>query len=275
MSDPRLTPANGRVAHVSLKGLVPADRYVEGVAMRVVAPLADLLVAPAAARDRQMLMGDRLLVLDGREGFAFVQSAKDGHCGYVAEAALGPDLAPTHWVSAPATHLYPEPNLKRREIAALTLGARLTISGDEGRFARTADGQFVPRVHLSPIGTWHSDPAGVAESLLGTPYLWGGNSRQGIDCSGLVQAVLLACGIPCPSDSDLQEEALGKPLTAGTAFRRGDLLFWDGHVAMAMDDTRMIHANARAMAVSLEGIAETIARVDAQGDGPLRVVRRL
>ncbi|MEZ5885456.1 MAG: NlpC/P60 family protein [Paracoccaceae bacterium] len=274
MTDRRILPANGRVAHVSLRGQVEAATFVEGEWARVMAPVADLLARPGGPRDRQVLRGDRLMVLERTEGHAFVQAARDGYCGYVAETALGPDHAVTHWVSAPATHLYPAADIKRPEIASLSFGARLDIAGEEGRFARTADGHHVPRVHLREIGAPLDDPAAVALLFLGTPYLWGGNSRGGIDCSGLVQAALLACGHDCPGDSDLQWQSVGRPLGEGTPLRRGDLLFWRGHVAMAIDGETMIHANAHAMAVTLEPIGAARERIRvAEGDSWLGVRR--
>lgn len=275
MSDRRLTPANGRVAHVSLKGRVEAQLYVPGEPARVVVPLADLLVRPGGARDRQVLMGEGMLVLDRHEGFAFVRAEKDGYCGYLTEAALDAPRTATHWVCAPATHLYPEPDMKSREVAALSLGARLTVVAEHARFYETDDGVFVPRPHLQGIGEWVEDPAFVAESLTGTPYLWGGNSHAGIDCSGLVQAALNAAGIGCPGDSDMQEAALGMPLAPGAGWRRGDLFFWKGHVAMAVSATRLIHANAHRMAVTYEEISDAITRIEAQGEGPVTSVRRL
>ncbi|PPB82305.1 NlpC/P60 family protein [Albidovulum inexpectatum] len=273
-SDRRLLPANGRVAHVSLRGKVAAETYVEGSQARIVQPVADLLAAPGGPRDRQLLWGEGVLVLDRAGGHAFVRSDRDGYCGYVAESALGPAWRPTHWVSAPATHLYPSPDMKRREVACISLGARLQITGREGGFARSLDGLFVPAQHLRELGAWADDPVRVAASFLGTPYLWGGNSRQGIDCSGLVQAALTACGIACPGDSDLQQ-MLGDPLPEDVPMTRGDLIFWKGHVAMAVSGTLLIHANAHRMAVTHEGIDEAIARIEAQGEGRPTSRRRL
>lgn len=241
-----------------------ADRFVDGDWARVAVPLADLLRHPDGPRDRQVIMGERLLVLERLDRHAFVQAQKDGYCGYVPQSALGPDQAVTHWVSVPATHLYATPSIKLREIVGLTLGAQVCIVAEQDRFAETADGLFLPRVHLLPIGQRMDDPASVAEGFLGTPYLWGGNARSGIDCSGLVQAAFLACGLPCPGDSDQQWTALGQPLPEGAALRRGDLLFWKGHVAMALDGEVMIHANAFRMAVTREGILEAKARIRAQ-----------
>jgi NlpC/P60 family/Bacterial dipeptidyl-peptidase Sh3 domain len=273
MSDRRLTPANGRVAHVTLRGKVDADTFVEGEAASVVVPVTDILAAPGGARDRQLLMGDAVMVLERRAGHAFLQSAKDGYCGYVSEDALGPAITPTHWVAVPASHLYPVADMKRQETAALSFGACLRIVSETDRFFQTAAG-FVPRPHLRPLAETFTDPAEVAMMFLGTPYLWGGNSRSGIDCSGLVQAALLASGIACPGDSDMQQ-VLGQPVTGIGALRRNDLLFWNGHVALALDESRMIHANAFRMAATVEGIAEGVTRIAAQGDGEPTALRRV
>ena len=155
------------------------------------------------------------------------------------------------------------------------MGARLTIAAEHGRFMETVDGLFVPAPHLCPLGRWAADAASVAERFLGTPYLWGGNSRAGIDCSGLVQAALTAAGHFCPGDSDMQERSVGLPVAPGEAPRRGDLYFWKGHVAMAVSADRLIHANGFHMAVGYEGIEAAAERIAAQGEGPVTAIRRL
>lgn len=267
MTDRRLLPANGRVAEAGLAGRVEALRFVEPEWTRIALPLADLCAAPGGARDRQLLFGARFGVLERREGWAFGRAAYDGYVGYVAEAALGPDGEPTHWVAAPATHLYPAPDIRRSEVAALSFLSEVTVADIRGRWAETAEGLFLPLPHLRPLAERMADPVAAALLLLGTPYLWGGNSRAGIDCSGLVQAAFRACGRPCPGDSDLQAAALGRPLPPGTTARRGDLLFWPGHVAIAAGRGRLLHANAHHMAVVLEPLAEAVGRIAAAGGG--------
>lgn len=273
--DRRLTPANGRVAHESLRGQVEAARFVPGAWHRVTAPVADLLAAPGGARDRQVLFGQRVLVLEEVAEHAFVQAEHDGYVGYVARAALGPDAAATHWVSAAATHLYPVPDFRRHELAMLSLGAQVTVLADHGVFVETDAGQFLIARHLSPLGVRATDPVTVAEAFLGTPYLWGGNSRLGIDCSGLVQAAFEACGHPCPGDSDQQAASLGTVLDESVPLRRGDLLFWSGHVALVAGPDLVLHANGNDMAVAFEGLQAAIDRLARQGDGPVTVRRRV
>ncbi len=270
--DPRLIPANGRAALESLRGAVGAPRFTQGEPATMIAPLTDLCTAPSGPRDRQLLMGDAVTVIDRHQGWAFVQSGKDGHCGYVPEPALGTAEAATHWVAAPATHLYPEPKLKIRETAALTMGARLAVLGEEGNYSRTTRG-YVPTLHLRTLGNWHADPVAVAQTFLGVPYLWGGNSRAGLDCSGLVQAALHATGKDCPSDSDLQQD-IGKAIVDKSPLKRGDLIFWKGHVAMAMNADFMIHATAAFMAVVVENTKTAIARITKAGGGPVTQRRR-
>jgi cell wall-associated NlpC family hydrolase len=274
MTDRRLTPANGRVAHVSLRGQVDAQAFVDGQRARICAPLADLDAAIDGPRERQLLCGARVLVLDRAEGRCFLQNEADGYCGWVDAAAVGPDHDVTHWVAAPATHVYPGAGFKQRETGPLFLGSLVGVAGTEGRFAALSGGGFVPAQHLRRLDDRPHDPAGVAFGLLGSPYLWGGNSRLGLDCSGLVQLALAACGFPCPADSDLQEAAVGKPVGPGAALRRNDLIFWKGHVALALDAGSLIHANAFHMAVAVEPADACIARIDAAGGGLPRAVRR-
>ena len=271
--DPRLTASNGRVAHVSLRGQVVADRFVSGTPATVTAPLADLCRTPDGARDRQMLLGAGFLVLERVGDHVFGQAARDGYVGWVGADALGPEREPTHCVAAPASHLYPSPDIRAREVAALSFGTRLSITGEEGHFARTDQGLFIPRAHLRALRDRFTDPVHVARLFLGTPYLWGGNSRGGIDCSGLVQAAFVACGLKCPPDSDLQAE-WGDEIPPDGPRRAGDLLFWRGHVALAVDGVRIVHANVHHMAVVEEPLAGAEARIAATGGGPITAHRR-
>ena len=278
--DRRLLAANGRVAHLSLRGVVDAVAFVAGEWAVVAVPLADVRDAPGGRRVRQAIYGERLLVLERRQGWAFARADRDGYVGYVADAALAADAVATHWVSAPATHLYRQPDIKLGEALPLTLGARVTVAGGAGgpapgRFVETDQGLFAIAQHLCPMAQPASDPVEVAALFLGTPYLWGGNSRSGIDCSGLVQTAHLACGIACPGDSDLQMQGLGVEVPAGESARRGDLLFWKGHVALVEGPGRIIHAAGHVMAVVIEGLAGAIARIEAQGGGPVLAHKRV
>ena len=273
MTDPRITPANGRAALESLRGTVTAPHFTNGEPAQLIQPLTDLLAAPGGRRERQLLLGDGFTVIDRHDGYAFGQANKDGFCGYLPESALGLAEIPTHWVAAPMTTLYPDANMKVKETGSLTLGARVTAIAEFGKFTQTTRG-FVPTLHLKPIGDWHKDPVAIAQTYLGTPYLWGGNSRAGLDCSGLVQACLMSCGHACPGDADLQQ-ALGKPISEKAALKRGDLLFWDGHVALCMNADFMIHATAAFMAVVMENTRSAIKRIADQGYGPVIARRRV
>lgn len=271
--DRRLTPATERVAHISLHGKITAEIFTEGKVRQIALPLADLLRSPNGARERQLAMGEAFTVIDRACDHAFGFANKDGYCGWLPEDALTDAPMPTHWVASAGTHLYPEPRVQAREIAALPMAAQLTVTNQTGGWAQTLHG-FVPLPHLRAVGDYLSDPVAVAEGFLGTPYLWGGNSRAGIDCSGLVQLCHLACGIAAPGDADLQQ-AMGTAIGDNTALRRGDLLFWSGHVAIVVDDTRLIHANGHTMSVAYENTDACIARILAQNGGSVTERRRL
>lgn len=275
MTDRRFFAANARVAHADLEGSATAPRYTEGTTLRCVVPVADLCQAPGGARDKQMLRGQAFRVLEVHGGWAFGFDEVDGYVGYLPEAALGQAGAPTHRVSVRATHVYSGPDIKARERLSLSFLSGLRVTGEAGEFAAIEGGGYVPRVHLQPVERKTQDPAGVAELFLGTPYLWGGNSAFGIDCSGLVQLAFEAAGVRCPRDSDLQERAPAQDLAPGKALARGDLVFWAGHVGIMLDSETLLHANAHHMRVVAEPLAGAAARIAAQGGGPVTARRRL
>lgn len=262
--DRRITPFSGRIAHVSLKGRIDAP-LTEGEAASVAPALADLLARPGGPRDRQVIHGEALTVIDRQDGHAHVMAAKDGYCGWLPEAAIAPAFTPTHHVCTPATHLYEGPKVQSPMIRPLYLGARVVVTGEDGKWAVTPQG-YIPAAHLLPLDRHALDPVSVAEMFLHTPYYWGGNSAAGIDCSGLAQTALLAAGIPCPGDSDLQQ-ALGREIPEDEPLQRGDLIFWKGHVALAVSPDRIIHANGGTMSVAYEGLRSALIRIETQGEG--------
>jgi len=275
MMDRRLIAANGRVAASSLRGQVNAEDFVDGWLKQVNIALVDLCKSPGGARDRQLILGDKVTVLEERDGWAFVQSVKDHYVGYVTLEALGDTAEATHWVAVPAGHVYSEPDIKSPERETLLLGAQVSCVTHQPGFHETTAGGYIPKPHLRPIDRRFSDPVTVAQMLFGAPYLWGGNSVRGIDCSGLVQAAHLACGIPCPGDSDQQELTFGWYLDENEELQRGDLIFWKGHVALVVDPDTIIHANAHHMAVVYEPLDQAMRRIEAQGDGAVTARKRL
>lgn len=269
MTDPRTTPATARIALGRLRGVLDRPAYTDGEPARVIAPLTDLNRSPGGPRERQLLMGTAVTVIDREGEHAFIED-ENGYCGWVAASVIAPAPAPTHRVAVPATQIYPSADFKQRATATLSLGARVTVADLTDRWARLDGGGHIPAQHLDARPA--ADAVAVAALLLGTPYVWGGNSREGIDCSGLVQLSLNAAGLRCPGDSDLQQQVLGAD---AQDFRRGDLLFWAGHVAMMLDAGTIIHATAFTMSVTTEPLAAALARIEAAGDGPLIAHRRL
>jgi cell wall-associated NlpC family hydrolase len=269
--DPRVTPARADLAAKTLEGKVAAPRYVEGRVMEIIEPQAALRREPRpdAPLDTEALKGERVTVYDSNaEGFVWGQLEADKYVGWLpSDALVPPGAAPTHKVAALRALVFPGPDIKLQPIEALPFGAKLAVAHMDGRMAVTQTGFYVPAAHLKPVGEYEPDFVPVAERFLGTPYLWGGKTALGLDCSGLVQIALTACGVACPRDSDMQEEALGKPVAVSSEpdLKRGDLLFWKGHVAIARDHATLIHANAFHMAVAIEPMTEAIARIGKTG----------
>jgi cell wall-associated NlpC family hydrolase len=270
--DPRVTPARPDLAAKHLQGRIAAARFVEGERREVADAQAPLrrTPAPEAPLDTEALKGERVTVYETTaEGWAWGQLEADGYVGWLpANALRAPGPAPTHKVAALRTFVFPGPSIKLPPREALSLGSRLAIARIEEPFAVTIAGGYVPARHLAAVDAAEADMVAVAEKFIGVPYLWGGKTSLGLDCSALVQLAAMACGIACPRDSDMQEAALGAPLrpTSDLAgVRRGDLVFWKGHVAIVRDATTLIHANAFHMAVAIEPIPAAIARIRAAG----------
>ena len=267
--DPRITLARQDLASAALVGLVRATQFVEPVSMRVVQPSASIRKGPTARSEQvdQLLFGEVFDRLESVDGHAWGQARRDGYVGWVDEACLSAELAtPTHRVSAIRTFAFCEPSIKSAFSRPLSLNALVTVVEERENLVLAADIGWITRSHLTPVGIFEDDPADVAERYLGAPYLWGGRDSLGLDCSGLVQQALYACGRACPRDTDMQA-ALGEP-TAADDLRRNDLVFWRGHVGMMLNGDRLIHANGHYMAVVIEPLAQAVERIETAGGGP-------
>jgi hypothetical protein len=273
--DRRLILARDGLAARRLEGVVPAERYVETTVRQVVVPSVSLRRGAAADAEQldQLLFGELFEVLDEVEGWAFGQAGRDAYVGYVEASALGvPGAAPTHTVRALRTYGYSGPSIKTAPVGLYSMNALLYAEAREGRFVKTAAGWFVAD-HLAPIGEAAADFVAIAEQFVGTPYFWGGRTSVGLDCSGLVQQALYAAGRDYPRDSD-QQAALGEPIPA-EQLRRGDLVFWRGHVAIMINEAEIVHANGNRMAVTIEPLAKAVARTNANGASEPTAYRRL
>jgi cell wall-associated NlpC family hydrolase len=268
MNDRRLTLVRDGLADVRLEGLVAAERFAAAVPMQVAAPTASLRKAasPEAEQENQLLFGERFDVLFEDGDFAFGQARRDGYVGYVPSAALTLlGEPPTHRVAAIRTYAFSRPDIKSAIVGLYSLNALVTVEAREGLFVKVAGSGWITEAHLGAIGTGETDYVAVAQRFLGAPYQWGGRESLGLDCSALVQLSLAACNRACPRDTDMQRGFF--PEIAEADRRRGDLVFWKGHVAVLLDAATIIHANAFHMAVAVEPLAEAIARIEAAGVG--------
>ncbi|MGH6618922.1 MAG: C40 family peptidase [Alphaproteobacteria bacterium] len=279
--DRRLNAYRDDLADRRLEGKVAAARFVEGTVRRVAQGVAPLRKEPAPGTQlvTELLLGERVRVFEEKDGVAWVQSETDGYVGYTDSAALDADLrAPTHAVSAIHTCLYLEPAIRAPSSGYLPMCADVAVTGTKGRYAELATGGWVPLLHLAERGAFESDPVAVAERLTGAPYVWGGKSSLGLDCSALVQLALARCGVAALRDSDMQEATVGEPVAFGgdiSALRRGDLVFWKGHVGIFISPERFLHANARDMAVASAPFAEVVRYIEEAEKQKVSAVRRL
>jgi cell wall-associated NlpC family hydrolase len=258
--DPRLTPPRG-----------------PGVEARIAAGAAPLRKDPRpdAPLLTEAIFGEAVHVYAQQDGWAHVQLDKDRYVGWLPEWALDTPLPATHRVAALRSFVFPGPDIKLPPHEMLSIGSRVAVIGEQGIFAIIAPRGYAIARHLEPVSGREPDYVAVAERFVGTPYLWGGKTSLGLDCSGLVQVALDAAGIHAPRDTDMQENAIGTEIAfnGGSALQRGDLVFWKGHVAIARGDGTLLHANAHHMAVAIEPADEAIARIKAAGSDVTSVRR--
>jgi cell wall-associated NlpC family hydrolase len=267
--DPRVTPLRDGVAGRSLEGIMRAEVYLDTKTMSCAVPAAGVHRAPDAASEQmdQLLFGETFEVIEEEGGYFWGQARRDGYVGFVAASALTtPAPEPTHRVAAIRTYAFAEPSIKTRASGPYSLNALVAVEAQEGKLCKVPGAGWMAAGHLAPIGVFEADVAAVAERFLGAPYLWGGRESLGLDCSGLVQQALFACGLACPRDTD-QQASLGHAIPR-QAFGRGDLVFWRGHVAIGLGDGRIVHANGHHMATAVEALAEAVARISAGGSDP-------
>lgn len=280
LPDPRRHAYRADLADARLKSLIEAERYVQGEPRQVVAPSLPLQREPRrdSILETEALKGETVTVFAESEGWAWVQIDRDLYVGYMPSDGLSASIIePTHRIAALRTYVFSEPDAKSPPLALLSLNALFAAEAEEGKFLALEDGGYVFARHTLPAGEVVGDAVAVAEKFLGTPYLWGGRTSIGLDCSGLVQLAFEAAGYNAPRDADMQAEELGEPLAwkPGVELRRGDLVFWEGHVGIMTSPTDLIHANAYHMAVEIEPLGEARERIKTATGSEVIGVRRL
>jgi hypothetical protein len=274
--DPRSTLICDGLADNRLEGLIPARRYASVRPSQIIMPCAAVRASPDPRAEQidQVLFGEGFDRLEARDGFVFGQASRDGYVGWVAESDMSDAIAsPTHWVSALRAYAFETASIRAPARGPLSLNALVTAVDETAGLILADRIGWIARTHLSTVGAVLRDPAAVAMIHLGAPYLWGGRDSAGLDCSGLIQQALLACGLACPRDAD-QQQALGAAAPP-EALARSDLVFWPDHVGMMLDGRRLIHANAHHMAVTIEPLAKVRSRIANRGGGEPIAYRRL
>lgn len=281
LPDPRRNAYRPDLAASHLRGVVDAERYTDGTAGRIVHPSVPLRKRSDVSLgfETEVLFGESVTVFDEAEGWAWIQIGRDGYVGYVPVSAVRPNdgVAANNRVTALGTFIYSRDDIKSPPIMPLPMNALIRSVGMHDRFLELQHGGFVIARHCAPIEKAARDYVDIAERLIGTPYLWGGNTRLGIDCSGLVQMSMLAAKLIAPRDSDMQRNEIGTPVEIVPEYdglQRGDLVFWKGHVAIMLDSIMLVHANAHHMAVATEPLPEAATRIARADGGQVIAIKR-
>ncbi|WP_455475990.1 C40 family peptidase [Bartonella sp. B17] len=271
--DPRLCAFRSDLADQHLEKETVAQRFVQGKRKRINVPVAELFKENNKKSERQTecLLGEELLIFEQKELLSWGQSLKDGYVGYIDTTVLCTStIEQTHIVSVPRTFQYLQADLRGSVEYALSIGSKVTVVDEievrGTKYSILENGRAIVSHHLSPIGCVYEDYVTVAEALIHTPYLWGGVSGFGIDCSGLVQLSMMLAGKMVLRDADMQEKTIGKELTDNDKLQRGDLIFWKDHVAIMIDHENIIHANGFSLDVMVELLEDAVVRI-AKKDG--------
>ena len=265
--DRRFFASNDRVAAEELAPLVRNVKLVRGEIFQVITPVAKVHSTPRGEVSCELLFGHDFRVLETKGGWCFGQIAEDGYVGYISQSCLGKSDPPTHWVCTVGSTFYSEDSIKSEQRFWIPFGAKVFIETESTEFAKSSQGYFLPKTHLFPLGQYFQDYVAIAQQFLGCQYLWGGQTHLGIDCSGLVKTALNACGFSCSRDSDVQADQLGSYIPSQNLGKRGDLVFWKGHVGILLDKCTILHANASTMSVSKEPLEQVCQRIFAlEGD---------
>jgi len=253
--------------------VIDAPRFAEGEKFSVGIGRAALRVRPSddAAQDSELLFGETFTVYDRADGWAWGQAANDLYVGYLRIDTLTGPFTVAAKVSALMAPAFAAADLKTPVRDLLPLNAAVPALARQGDYVQIGEERFVHHRHLEPL--LQKDFVAVAERFVGAPYVWGGKTMAGLDCSGLIQTALQAVGKAAPRDTDMMEKALGGTV-ALSDIRRGDLVFWKGHMGVMLDEARLLHANAFHMAVAIEPLAEAIARIE-KAAGPVTSIKRL
>jgi cell wall-associated NlpC family hydrolase len=277
--DKRLHAYRADIADEKLGGQVVAGRFVAGVPMEIAAPVVSVHREPSfsSMQVTQALFGEKILAYEVKDDWIWGQLQSDGYVGYIpGNAVTKAPMTATHRVSELNTFMYPKPDIKSQPAINLPLNAQIEVIESDGKFSRLSNGLFVYSPHIKPYQEFERDYVAAAEKFLGVPYYWGGKTARGLDCSGLVQTAFQASGLEAPRDADMQEQKLGQNLMINDldSLRRGDLIFWDGHVGIMLDERMLLHANGFHMMTVKEPLADAIARIEPSG-GPITSMKRL
>ena len=273
--DTRITPIRRDLASTAYKAIVKRKKYVTAKLATVKSAFTPLYSNKGSKLSTQLLYGEECDVFETKNGWSWIQSRRDNYVGYTPTINLTRKIyKPNSKVISLRTVIYTKPDIKSVTKGYLSFNSLVEVIKIKGKYSLIKNLGWCPSLDLVKIKSSKFNHIDLSKQYLDTPYLWGGRDSMGIDCSGLVQNLHQINNRPFPRDTDMQEMFVTNEVKYEKDLKAGDLVFWKGHVAMMIDNSNIIHANAFHMKTAIEPLSTAKKRI-LKSNGKIKKLGRL